>query len=75
MTRWDYSCEEFRHRTVPFIEHFRLLLPRDTQVARGPAIRVTLSASNMRELFQVSVPIRITSVELDRRAMITRLLP
>ena len=70
-----YSCEEFRHRLDPFAVRLRLSLPKTDDVPGSAAIKIRLSAANMRAPFDAVVPVKISRVKADTKGIVNTLLP
>lgn len=70
-----YECEEFRHRMESRSFEFRLAWDTDKGLPRNGAVRIRLSARNMRETFETTIPIRVGTVQADMRHMVEELLP
>ena len=70
-----FDCDEFRHRLEPRSFEFRLVWDTAKGPPRNGAVWVRLSASNMREPFKTTVPVRVRMIQADVRRMVAALLP
>lgn len=73
--RWTFDCEEFQHRMDPEVFNVRLTGTYDGKPQRRGAIRVRLSARNMRRPFEATFPIHLDAPELDLSEAMKALLP
>ena len=70
-----FECDEFRHRVESRSFELRLAWDTDEGMPRSGAVWVRLSARNMREPFESTIPVRVTTVRADVRRLVAELLP
>ena len=74
-TGLGFDCDEFRHRLESRSFEFRLAWDAAKGLPRSGAVWVRLSARNMREPFETTIPVRVRTVQADVRRMVAELLP
>lgn len=73
--RWAFGCEEFRHRLDPEVFDICVKGSYEGNSKRKGAIKIRLSASNLRQPFEKTFPVYLKVTELDLSEAMRQFLP